>query len=144
MELSSLLASYAGEGFGVLLVLLTLIQIAPIKLNPWSFIAKRIGRAINGEVLAKVDQLSNDLKNLREVCDEREADSCRSRILHFNDEILHEVRHTKEHFDQILVDISKYEGYCDTHRDYRNNVAHLAIDNVKRTYKKCGEEGTFL
>ena len=34
-------------GGGVTVVLLSLIQIAPVQLNPWSWIAKRIGRAIN-------------------------------------------------------------------------------------------------
>lgn len=144
MELSSLITSYAGEGFGVLLVILTLIQIAPIKLNPWSFIAKRIGRVINGEVLDKVSQINDELKNLRQVCDEREADSCRSRILHFNDEVLHGVRHTKEHYDQLLMDITSYETYCDNHQEYKNNVANLAIDNIKRTYNTCVKEKSFL
>lgn len=144
MELSSLISSYAGESLGLLIIILTLIQITPIKINPWSYIAKKIGKAINGEVITKVDQLGQDLKNLRRVCDEREADSCRARILHFNDEILHDVKHTKEHFDQVLIDISRYEEYCRLHPDYRNNIAHLAIDNVKRTYKKCEEENTFL
>ena len=32
-------------------VLLSLIQIAPIKFNPWSAIGEAIGRAINGDVL---------------------------------------------------------------------------------------------
>lgn len=144
MNLSSLLTSYAGDGIGAIVIVLTLIQIAPIKLNPWSAIAKRIGRAINGEVLDKVNQVSNELKNLRQVCDEREADSCRSRILHFNDEVLHEVRHTKEHYDQVLMDINNYESYCRDHREYKNNVADLAIDNIKLTYRTCVKEGTFL
>ena len=42
MSLSSLITSYAGEGIGVLIVVLTLIQISPIKINPWSAIAKKI------------------------------------------------------------------------------------------------------
>ena len=64
--------------------------------------------------------------------------------MHFNDEVLHGVRHSKEHYDQMLVDINNYELYCDKHRDYKNNVANLAIDNIKRTYKICTEEASFL
>ena len=37
-------------GGGVLLILLTLVQISPIKLNPWSALAKTVGRAINADV----------------------------------------------------------------------------------------------
>ena len=38
-------------GGGALVVLLTLVQIAPIKLNPWGRLAKFIGHALNAEVL---------------------------------------------------------------------------------------------
>ena len=34
-------------GGGVLLIVLTLVQIAPIKVNPWSVIAAALGRALN-------------------------------------------------------------------------------------------------
>ncbi len=144
MNLLSLITSYAEEGIGVIIIVLTLVQIAPIQFNPWSTIAKHIGGAINKEVLEKVDYVSDELKDLRQICDEREANSCRSKILHFNDEVLHGVRHSKEHYDQMLVDINNYELYCDKHRDYKNNVANLAIDNIKRTYKICTEKASFL
>ena len=86
-------------GGATLLILATLIQIAPIKINPWSFIAKKIGKALNGEVVEKVDSLEKNIENLRNECEEREATKCRARILRFGDEILHNVKHSKEHFD---------------------------------------------
>lgn len=144
MDVSCLLTKYTGGWIGVVLIVLTLIQITPIKINPWSYLAKKIGRAINGEVITKVDQLNGDLQDLRDVCDEREADSCRTRILRFNDELLHQVQHTKEHFDQILLDISYYETYCNDHPNYKNNIANMAIDRIKNTYTSCGNDGTFL
>ncbi len=93
-------------GGGVLLVLLTLIQITPVKINPWSWFARKIGRAVNGELSAKVDKLGIDVRSLRREFEEREATVCRTHILRFGDEILHGVRHSKEHFDQILTDIT--------------------------------------
>ena len=53
---------------------------------------KAIGRAINGEVIAKVDQLERDLEAMKAAQEERDAISCRSRILHFGDETIHGVR----------------------------------------------------
>lgn len=47
MTIAQLLTS----GGGALLILLTLIQIAPIKINPWTALARAIGRAINKDVL---------------------------------------------------------------------------------------------
>ena len=39
-----------------------LVQISPIKLNPWSWIARKIGKAINHEVVAKVEGIARDVK----------------------------------------------------------------------------------
>ena len=138
------LGSIAATGGIVLLIVMTVIQISPIKINPWSWIAKRIGRAINQEVIDKVDKLEKDVATIKANEDEREATLCRTRILRFGDELLHGVKHSKEHFDQILIDITYYENYCSTHATYRNNVAVLTIQQVKDTYRKCMREKTFL
>ena len=131
-------------GGGIVLVLMTLIQITPIKFNPWSWIGRCIGRLINGEVLEKVDALSKDVKKNKEDDDEQWASLSRSHILRFGDELLHGVAHSKEHFDQILLDISKYEQYCDDHPEYLNNIANATIKQIKKTYQKCLEENRFL
>lgn len=140
MELSEIVTG----GSGLLLIAMTLIQISPIKINPWSAIAKAIGRALNGEVIKKVDDLSEDLKSFKETCDKREAEQRRTQILHFGDEILHGVQHSKEHFDQILLDCTYYETFCEDHPHFANNVAVQTIDLIKRTYRTCMEEKTFL
>ena len=141
IELIRSLLLYGGGG---LIVLMTLIQITPIKINPWSWIAKRIGRAINGEVLEKVNTLAEDVKDLKDTDDEQWASLSRSHILRFGDELLHGVAHSKEHFDQILLDISKYEAYCESHPDYLNGVANATIKQIKKTYQKCLEDNSFL
>lgn len=116
--------------FVLIAFLLSCIQIAPIKINPWSKIARAIGRAFNGDVMDRLE--------------EYEANNNRYKILRFDDEIRHDVLHTKEHFDQILDDITEYERYCVDHPKYKNNKASLAIDNIRHTYAKCGTEHTFL
>ncbi len=131
-------------GGGILLVAMTLIQIAPIKLNPWSALAKAIGRAINGEVIAKVDRLERELLDMKENQEERDAISCRARILHFGDETIHGVRHTKEHFDQILRDITTYERYCDDHPNFENNTTVLTSQRIKDIYEDCLKTKDFL
>lgn len=131
-------------GGGLIVVLMTLIQITPIKLNPWSWLGKMIGRAINGEVLDKVNNLADDVRELKEEDAEQWASLSRSHILRFGDELLHGVPHSKEHFDQVLLDISKYEAYCDAHPNYKNNIAHATINQIKHTYQKCLEENKFL
>lgn len=116
--------------------LATLIQISPIKINPWSWLARRIGRAINGEVLEEVAQMKKEMNNLKDTVEERAAKDARTRILRFGDECLHGDRHSKEHFDEILRDITDYETYCDEHRNFKNNMAVLTIAGIKSNYQE--------
>ena len=131
-------------GGGALVILMTLIQVTPIKINPWSWFGRCIGRAINGEVLDKVETLTQDVKKNKADDDEQWASLSRTHILRFGDEIRHGVIHSKEHFDQVLLDIKKYERYCDDHKDYENDVAHATIDLIRKKYQKCLEENKFL
>lgn len=157
-EIVTSLLNDGGFWTAVVIILLTLIEITPIKFNPWSWFAKKIGKAFNGEVMkeigglkkemGKVNQevkyIKKDVSDIREEAKEREATNRRSRILEFGDEILHDVDYSKEHWDSILMDCSEYENYCDDHPHYMNNVAKATIKHIKHMYDKHLEEDTFL
>ena len=106
-------------------------------------IQKKFSDAISSIEKAQHNNLEG-LYRLGKMIAENEATTCRYRILRFNDEILHEEKHSKEHFDQILEDISRYERFCNTHPEYENNKAVLAIKNIKRVYQTCSENNSFL
>lgn len=126
------------KGGGIVFALLTLVQITPIKVKPWSAIARAIGKAlIGGDIMAKLEE------HIR-VDDERDADMHRYRLLRFNTELLRKTRHTKEEFDEILYSVTYYERYCQDHPKYENNRAVLAIENIKRVYRECLETNDFL
>lgn len=125
-------------------VLPTVVQIAPIKFNPWTRLASALGRAINREILTEVKEMHQSLEQHIAQDDQRDADRKRMRVLRFNDELIHGVRHTQEHFNEILDDITAYERYCENHPNYQNNKAVMAIENVKRTYQRCEDERNFL
>ena len=91
-----------------------------------------------------MEQLERDLEGMKEAQEERDAISCRSRILHFGDETIHGVRHTKEHFDQILRDITNYERYCDSHPNFENNTTVLTSQRIKDIYENCLKSADFL
>lgn len=131
-------------GGGGLLALLTLIEITPIKINPWSAIGRAIGRAINSEVLDKVNKLEADMRSIRDDIEEQSAVDCRARILRFGDEVLHGDEHSKDHFDQTLRDIATYERYCKDHPDFENNVTELTGQRIKDVYMKRLDENDFL
>ena len=133
MSIQEILAS----GGGVLVIAMTLVQIAPVKINPWSWLARTIGRAVNAEVIKKLDDhITMD--------DRRCADGHRTRILHFNNELLRDIDHTKEEFTEVLAEIDAYEGYCREHPEYPNNRAVLAIENIQEVYKERLKRHDFL
>ena len=133
--------SYGG---GTLLFLMTLIQIAPIKMNPWSAIAKAIGKAINADVLKELDTVKKDLADHVKANEVRNADEHRARILRFNNELLRDISHTKDEFIDVLADIDFYERYCRDHKDYKNNRAVHAIANISRSYDERLRRHDFL
>lgn len=146
-------------GWGAIIALvLSCIQISPIRLNPWSFIAKHIGRALNGEMLSRVDNLDSSFKSIKHGLDQLEhrvdeirrkndedrAVTARVRILRFNDELLADKDHSKETFDQALEDIDVYEAYCSSHPEFKNNKTIMSIRNIKKTYQKRLDRHDFL
>ena len=154
MTLQEIVTSWLNSGSFwafALFLLLTLVEITPIKLNPWSWIAKKIGAAFNGDLMKEmntlkqeVQSIKTDVSDIREEAKEREATNRRTRILEFGDEILHEVDYSKEHWDNVLMDISAYENYCDDHPHYMNNVAKATIRHIKDMYQKHLQEDSFL
>ncbi len=121
-----------------------LLQIAPIKVNPWTWLARVIGRAMNGELMDKVDNLEKQFKQMQDDDAEREAKSARIRILRFGDECQQKILHSQEHFDQIIEDIDQYECYCAAHPEFKNNKAVLTIANIKETYRRRMAANDFL
>ena len=124
----------------ILIVVASVLEISKIRINPWSW----VGRMFNKDVIHKVEKIERDVADVKKEVGENTAVSARYRILRFDDELLHDVKHTKEHFDQILLDIDVYEKYCDSHKDFRNNLAVMAIEHIKIVYQKCSRENLFL
>lgn len=145
--------SYAAHTgiIGILIVLAGMIKVPKMELNIWNSLGRVIGRSVNDEVMERVQELKSTVNELQtevqRIQKEEElerARQARQRILRFNDEILFNKRHSKEHFDEILDDIDTYEEYCREHEDYENNKAVLAIATIREVYKDCLKTHDFL
>ena len=113
-------------------------------IKPLTKLARAIGRAINGELMEKVDNLEKKVEKMDQDDKLQRAKDARTRVLRFGDELIHDVRHTKEHFDDVLRDITEYENYCDTHPRFENDQMHITAAHIKETYHKCLKEHSFL
>lgn len=142
----------------VVLGLPTLIEISPIKINPWSWIWKMLKwiwrsfcRSLNADVLEKLAQVEatqkatdTKLENHIKLDDRREADKVRASILQFNNELLRDIPHTKEEFVEVLAKIDWYHDFCKNNEDYKNCRAVHAIGNIERVYDERMREHDFL
>lgn len=142
----------------VALGLPTLIEISPIKINPWSWIWKLLKflwrgfcRSLNADVLEKLAEVEREQKDTKKklenhikLDDRREADKVRASILQFNNELLRDIPHTKEEFVDILSKIDWYNDFCRENTDYKNSRAVHAIANIERVYDERLEKHDFL
>lgn len=96
----------------------------------------------NVKQLAELEQENYD--RLKEDMLQNQALVARVRILRASDEILHNMRHSKEWFDQLNDDISFYEKYCKEHPQFVNNKAMHAVANINKIYSKALEKNDFL
>ncbi len=158
MQIYEMIKAVAGGSTILVVAVLTLIQISPLKINPWNFIgnllkklARKVGQAINSELFErmqlledKMEMISADVKGVKDDISEQAAIDCRTRILHFGDEVLHKQRHTKEHFDEILRDIKTYNDYCKSHPDFPNHTTVLTSKRIMEIYEECLKDGDFL
>lgn len=123
----------------------TLIQIAPIKINPWSWLANIVHKLLLGEIDKKLDSISDKVDKLERQAEEKDAVQARTHILRFADELYNNVEHSKEYFDDIItMDIDNYEKYCDEHSKFKNGKTVASIQLIKDTYARLLAEHKFL
>lgn len=141
---------FVGGGVGVVAVL-SLLEIAPIKVNPWSAIARGLGRAFNAEVLADLKAVQQAQLDTRSALDkhqaaddEYKAECHRAALLAFNTSLLRGELHTQEDFFDAFRHIDQYEDYCRSHPGYKNNRASHAIANIGRVYDERLKARDFL
>ena len=122
----------------------TLIQIAPIRINPWSWCGRMLRKVITGDMDAKLDKIAGKVDRLEEQYQEDKAGQSRNHILRFADELYNGERHSKEYFDEILADCDRYEKYCEQHPNYKNSKTVMSTKLIKETYDRLIQEHKFL
>lgn len=131
---------------GILAVTSTVIQISPIKVNPWSWLARKVGSAINHETNDKVDKLAAQVTKLQNSVDESAAKLAREKILEFGDDLIYqpERKHSKDRFDDVVQHITEYDAYCAEHPGFKNHMTESTTKVILSTYERCMVEHSFL
>lgn len=87
-------------------------------------------------ILKKLNQLDNTMYQIKSDIQQENAITWRRAILRFGDEVYEDKHHRKDLFDQTLVDIDRYEKYCEQHPEFKNSQAVMTIKMIKDKYKE--------
>lgn len=122
---------------------ITLIEkFAPKDKKPWTAILTFVGKILTREfsesqkaLIERVEVLSDKIEAVAESVEETRAIAARVRILRFGDELLEGRLHSKDTFDQTLLDIDNYEKYCKSHENFKNHVTEETVALIKEKYR---------
>lgn len=92
----------------------------------------------------KLDKLSDRIEEHEEKRQRDKAEQARLQILRFDDELLNNVKHSKEYYHQILKAIDLYDKFCERNPDFPNSQAVFAEKHVKESYEQCLLTNDFL
>ena len=122
----------AGWAVVLLIILFSLIQIAPVKLNPWDSIFGWIGKKTQGEMRKQITDLQKQVTDIW-------ISSHRQSILTFARECRAEINHDAEEWNHILSIADEYEVYCSTH-SVSNGVVKADTRYIRDLYQELSRE----
>lgn len=148
----SLLEIRDGASIGslVLIIFLTIIQISPIKWNPWDSILFWVGSKLNSPLKKEVDELKEQLKAVDKKLDGHISESkikdlkdTRRDVLDFCSSCMNGQRHTQEQYRFVIKKCDEYELYIETNK-VKNGEITSAIKEIRRRYDKHIQMNDFL
>jgi len=128
----------------IFLGIITFVEkFGPKDKKPWTALFTFIGKLITKDfaesqkaLIDRVDVLSDKIEVVAESVDETRAIAARVRILRFGDELLEGRMHSKDTFDQALLDIDNYERYCKSHEGFKNHITEETVTFIQEQYRE--------
>ncbi len=115
---------------------LTLVEVAPIKINPWKRFFKWIGKMINGEVQERLTNLQLDFEQTK-------AQDKRWHILSFANSCRNGKLHSREEWKHAISELREYEQYtADKHIE--NGVIEEDAKYLRELYQERNRKNDFL
>ena len=127
--LSKLNAGYVTAG---VVVLLSLIQISPLKLNPWDTILGWMGKKLNGGMVKRLQEVEKQIRDMW-------INTHRQSILTFARECRADMHHDAEEWNHILSIADEYEVYCQKNT-VSNGVVKADTEYIRGLYQELSHE----
>lgn len=125
--------------FGVI----TLIEVVPIKINPWNTLFKWIGKAVNGDLQMQVTEIKKEVADLKKDCELKNADDMRWEILNFANTCRQGVHHSKDEWRHVMDQLVKYEDYTEA-KGISNGVIEEDSKYLRKLYHNRNSSNDFI
>ena len=124
------------KDLAILMAILSLVEISPVKLNPWKWIKKFI-------------ELPDRLDKLEQTYNNDKAYRWRRMILATADRVMRGEKLSEERWNDTIETIDNYLNYCEEQErlnstTFINGKANAAIEYLQDKYKEVLELGDFL
>lgn len=126
-----------------LLGALSLVQISPIKINPWSWVGKQIKNMLTGDICTKIDSIAGELDEIKKNYQMEKVSSMRWRVMDFGNSCLQGRKHTKEEWEHCISELAEYESYCNGN-SIHNGVMEEMSKFLRKTYRDRLDKKDFL
>ena len=122
----------AGWALVMIILLFSMVQISPLKLNPWDRVFGWIGRKTNGD-------MREELKELKKQVSDLWINAHRQSILTFARECRADIDHDAEEWNHILSVADEYEVYCQSNT-VSNGVVKADTQYIRGLYQELSRE----
>ena len=122
---------------------ITLIEIAPIKINPWATLFNWIGKMINGDIQTEIKEMKDDLTELKKDFESKKAEDMRWEILNFANSCRRGVEHGNDAWRHTMSQLAEYESYTEK-KHITNGVIEEDAHYLRELYQERNRKNDFL
>ena len=119
----------------IILLILSFVQISPIKFNPYDKFFSWLRRKLLGD-------FDEDIKDFRERIDSVWINFSRQHILRFARECRQNVLHSRDEWRYVLNIANEYERYCHDNK-LTNGIIEAETEYIRDSYQECIRDGNF-
>ena len=115
---------------GVLVVILSVVEIAPVKLNPWEWLKSFVA-------------LPARLANLEHEFNDDRAFRWRQMIKSYIRQLVRGEKFRESEWEEILDTTKRYEIYCEKHPKFKNGYIPDCIEFIRYKHKEVLKTGDY-
>ena len=122
----------AGWAVVLLIILLSMIQISPLKLNPWDSIFGWIGSKLNGRLEKRLEAVEKQIRDMW-------INDHRQRILTFAREARAGIEHSTDEWTNVLNVAEEYERHI-KERKLSNGIVTQDTEFIRSLYQELSRD----